>query len=266
MIDPILESCRLAYGFAPTPGVDVYLDEPDTITGGPDKIDLAKVGVTSRGIMVTIRGTLHPELGNWQHDEDWLEDFEAIPTHVTGVPGVVHSGFWEAADALIDGISQALRDRRIRSMSLLPLWVVGHSKGGAVAQMIAPLVPGVGNGSVNVRTFGAPRVGDLRYCAWLDAKDWISSVRYEYGHDIVPHLPMRWLNAYRHPGELRYMTDGGQFLADTKMLAMRRALGIRATLLGLNWRSFVVEHEVAVGSGYSRMRFESLAPAPQSAP
>lgn len=112
-------------------------------------------------------------------------------------PRDLHSGFEAAVDAAWPALSAALTDLE----PLPPLFVTGHSLGGALAYVAAArlwrdkqIAPSA------VYTFGAPRAGSAGF-----ARDYIKSglgertFRIVHGLDIVPSLPPSALG-FRHAG------------------------------------------------------------------
>ena len=180
---------------------------------------------------------------------DWLTDLRCVPT-VEGT-AKVHSGFLEAftkekdsagrtAQQVVEDILS--RDDAKESGQPLPLFITGHSLGGALAllatKLVAPDVTGA------CYTFGAPRVANYEYFRLLKTPVY----RIVNSSDVVPRVPpgavmismralfqaIAWitsfvpsvsapftkieefvdkLSGYRHHGDLRYLTDvaEGQF-------------------------------------------------------
>lgn len=122
--------------------------------------------------------------------EDWLNDFEAVLTDFTKMPGVkVHKGFHDTVTSFFgQEIVKKIQARLTRGTRL---YITGHSKGGALAHVAAlllrtmhPNIPLAG-----VISFEAPRAGDASFAAAYNALK-INSLRYEFQDDIVPHLPL----------------------------------------------------------------------------
>ncbi len=181
---------------------------------------------------------------------DWLTDARAIPTVVGDTK--VHSGFLEAFSVVTDSRGDTVKDR-VRAIihgdgakdengQPLPLFITGHSLGGALALLATRgLAPNI-NGACY--TYGAPRLANYAYFARVKTPVY----RLVNSSDIVPRVPpgainalllgltrlLAWatgfapaisslfdklealldkLNGYRHYGDLRYLTDvaDGQF-------------------------------------------------------
>lgn len=188
---------------------------------------------------------------------DWLTDLKAKPTKVDG--SKVHTGFLEAMTLNTDENNQTVKDIIQGIMSseklkeengnALPIFITGHSLGGALALMTTRLLAGNVNGACY--TFGAPRIADYNYFKELKTPVY----RIVNSADIVPRVPpgagmilliymvralewltgfmptvssvFKWLedqldklNGYRHFGDLRYLTDvaSGRF-QDVRLLS-----------------------------------------------
>lgn len=169
-------------------------------------IDLALVGRVPEGVVVAFRGSLPPFFGAYADDGwtvllDWLNDANSLCVAEPGLPGGVHLGFAESLRRLwADGegemgvrhavqamLDQSLLDRKSRRH----LFVTGHSKGGALANLFAYRAARVGawmDMGVSVATIAAARVGNAEF-ARAYAAERIACLRYELAGDVVPHLP-----------------------------------------------------------------------------
>jgi len=165
------------------------------VTAGPDGRDGALVQHLHSGdVLIAFRGTQsQPNAASvW----DWINDLRAELVEAEGFPGRVHAGFLDSLNALWSGLFDALERPALTAeeQAKLPwnksLWITGHSKGGALAQLagcrLAALKP-------TVVTFAAPMVGDLDFSGLYP--DDVNVTRYESAHDIVPHLPPLWYRA-----------------------------------------------------------------------
>ena len=175
---------------------------------------------------------------------DWLTDARCIPTVVGKTK--VHTGFLEAftkkKDATGRTVKQVVKeildrqDARDESGKPLPIFITGHSLGGALALLATKLVTPDVNGACY--TFGAPRTGNYEYFRRIKTPVY----RIVNSADIVPRVPpgpimialrgavqaISWLTdfmpgvarlfdkveefldglkGYRHYGDLRYLSD-----------------------------------------------------------
>ena len=125
---------------------------------------------------------------------DWFLNIDAL--FVEQPFGRLHGGFWPCAHSIVDQI--AVLDQRVDKADL---YITGHSKGGAVALIVAQLLALQGWVARGVYVFGCPRVGDGAWRAsylsneGLAANTW----RITNQEDIVARLPS-WVHGYRHVG------------------------------------------------------------------
>ena len=122
---------------------------------------------------------------------DWLTDARCVPT-VEGKTRV-HTGFLEAFTKNVDAegrtVEEAAREILDRPEARddhgrpLPLFITGHSLGGALAllatKLIAPDVTGA------CYTFGAPRIGNYEFFRFIKTPVY----RIVNSSDIVPRVP-----------------------------------------------------------------------------
>lgn len=150
------------------------------VVSGPDGIDAGLVCRSNIGLVMAFRGTTRTF-------EDWKNDFGGSFTPFPG-HGRVHTGF-------INSVRSVEAPLIRRAVLLYPsqqpggLYLTGHSKGGAMASLMAAELDRLrpeGLPLPKVVTFGAPRVGDSRFTETYPCEH----TRYESFRDIVPHLPI----------------------------------------------------------------------------
>ncbi|MBO9712321.1 hypothetical protein [Sphingomonas sp.] len=167
-------------------------------------IDAALVGRVPEGVLVSFRGTLPPFFGRgdgWTVVLDWLNDGLSLCVDDPDYAGGVHLGFadsmkrlWEDCgdrpglrSAVTRMLDQSLLDRRARPH----LFVTGHSKGGALANLFAFRAATRADWAhlpISVATIAAARTGNSSF-ARAYAATRIACLRYELPSDLVPHLP-----------------------------------------------------------------------------
>lgn len=101
----------------------------------------------------------------------------------------VHGGYYEAVLDVLPAIGKFAVDCRGAG---IPLYLTGHSLGGALATLAASVVD-----ATATYTFGAPRVGNGKFAGSLEDKN---VYRIVYGQDIAPSFPHPLLG-YRHGGQ-----------------------------------------------------------------
>ena len=149
------------------------------------------VGFTDRVAIVAFRGT--------RNVENCLTDLEMPLVHKAAYPGRVHHGFAEAVELVWNDVRTLLG----RPSHARPVWVTGHSLGGAMATLASVRLSAEGFRIRGVYTYGSPRPGD-----WSFHNDYIlPNYRFVNDDDIVPHLPLRW--CYQHVGALKLLDPEG---------------------------------------------------------
>jgi len=116
---------------------------------------------------------------------------------------VVHRGFYEAFQLISDGIRIALN----ATDKAKPIYITGHSLGGALALVASAALAGadhLGGRIAAVYTFGAPRVGGRGFERAVKAPHY----RIVNEGDVVPLIPPSWIFGYRHTGVLYLLAKG----------------------------------------------------------
>lgn len=145
-------------------------------------------------VVVACRGT---EPDQWN---DLHADANALLAAV-GTLGRVHSGFNREVNDIWPDLKTALRALH------LPVWISGHSLGGAMATICAYRcrTSSLALHPRELHTFGSPRVGCARYSRLAG----VTHFRWVHNNDIVTRLPPPWLG-YRHGGHEVYLDHAGQ--------------------------------------------------------
>jgi thioesterase domain-containing protein len=99
-------------------------------------------------------------------------------------PQQVHRGFQEALDSGWSEILAIIQE--MTAEKTLPIWVTGHSLGGALATLASPRLKAHGFDVAQLYTFGAPPVGNTAFCDALDAYFPDNYFRVVTEHDMVP--------------------------------------------------------------------------------
>src|SRR5215472_8112465 len=148
---PTSLTCRMAcasacaYGINPATGVYCppkffnsgagFTTPPQAFTAS--NINAGLVGLTADGIVVAFRGTIPPDPLTAICFRDWMDDFfaapKATPAGTLHVPGQAHSGFYDSTVEIIGPI--AAQVRALDPTIATPIYVTGHSKGGAMASV-----------------------------------------------------------------------------------------------------------------------------------
>jgi hypothetical protein len=172
----------------------------------------------------------------------------------------------------LDSLWDVVRAEAERQLGLAgsstPLLVTGHSKGGAVAALAAMRFQKTGL-TPKVTTFAAPKPGNKAFADAYNVA--IKHTRYEFGDDVVPHLPpsapflsvlamvsflgqrLRSLGVYNYErvGTLLYITSALQIIPDpnNSLLDQRRNRLVRLILTG-QLQTIGDNHRIGCGYGY----------------
>jgi hypothetical protein len=246
-----------------------YLAPPIPFVAGDDDINACLVGTSGDGVILAFRGTLLPYPVTAAGLLDWLSDFNAAPVSVQGLPGMVHSGFWEDLSSLWEPVLAEVKNQMTANGQHLPLYICGHSKGGALASLAAmychtsaEITP------MAVYTYASPFTGDLDFALAYNAA--IVDVRYEYTDDIAPHLPPSALFAdalamlpvigsyfknlttwdYTSVGTLKFIDWSGQIVGDSIGLEWQRFKSLFGLLMELKFEQIGDDHSHLCGAGY----------------
>ena len=190
-----------------------------------------KQGAADRGMLVlAFRGTE-------KSPRDWKTDLRAklVPARDERKPGLIHQGFQESYYAV-----EALIEKELARFPGEPLYLTGHSLGGALA-VVATRFLDAGDLAA-CYTFGSPRVGDLSLAAefrtpiyrLVNAADAVPRLPFGEGYALLmrglrrvcfflPYIPvLRWaydymdrIAGYTHYGDERYLTAAPPGVNDT---------------------------------------------------
>ena len=149
------------------------------------------VAMNAAMVWVVFRGTEVDSL------RDLLTDVDLIWSRDPA--GRVHRGFKRALDSVWSGLSAHLE-----TLAPRPIWLTGHSLGGALATLAAHHL---GARAAGLYTYGCPRVGDQAFARGVHCPAW----RVVNSNDIVPRLPPV---PYRPVGRLCYLDRHGRLHRD----------------------------------------------------
>ena len=161
-------------------------------------------------VTLITRDEFHAFLGSLKHTRvlafrgthsagNFLTDAETPLVSHPEYPGRVHCGFSEAVDYVWSDIRRLLGN----PSQCPPIWVTGHSLGGAMATLISVRLAAEGFQVRGVYTYGSPRPGDGAFHNSYD----MPNNRFVNDNDLVPHMPFRW--CYKHVGDLKLLDPQG---------------------------------------------------------
>lgn len=212
-------------------------------------------------IVLSFRGTEATSI------KDIKADAKAMTTPCDS-GGRIHSGFKTAFEQISFDVETTLKEERFQDR---PLFITGHSLGGALATVAAKKLSHKG-GLAACYTFGSPRVGD---------EDWIKNIktpiyRVVNAADSVTMMPpnndviviVGWIiqfiprfgklirayllskfGGYIHCGNMRYLTHcPGEQYEKTKLLySVSIVHRIRRLIVnGLSWKRLLGDHSMSI--------------------
>ena len=174
------------FGNAPTDTQVLFIEKPDYA-------------------VLAFRGT--SSVRDWMTDVNF--DYEHIPNSAHANLAV-HDGFYDALDSVFEQCALA-----VSRIGGKPLFITGHSLGGALAQLFAFLIARQTNSPIiaGVYTFGSPRVGNKAFAAAYNNLLKAATFNLVNACDPVPLLPPL-LAGYRDGGTEIFMPAAGGFVAD----------------------------------------------------
>ena len=142
-----------------------------------DKVTRARgfLGVCDTHAVLAFRGTDPVTLPNWVADAV----VRLVPCD--DYDGRVHHGFSSVLRWAWGKVEKILDEAQDK-----PLFLTGHSMGGALAVLTACRLARMGRPPVATYTFGSPRVGDRAFCAGYR----LPTYRIVNRLDLVPEMPL----------------------------------------------------------------------------
>ena len=276
----MLFACRQAYDdTVPAAGAPVgWLAPPQVFTAaspnGSGQIDRALVGRIPEGIVLAFRGTLPPTSKTHPPLEvflDWANDADLLPLENKTYPGCVHRGFAGSLDRLWPKIEAAIRSLLQPEKANNRLFVTGHSKGGALANLAAWRALDIHElaSPIRVMTIAAARAGNQAFRTGYESHGGIQCLRYESTFDAVPYLPLGndaplWVKEltgmiWKDLPKFDYAVVGQRVLARVTAMEAFQAVQRYLSWLGIghprtNYVPLLVQaHDISPGSDYDTL-------------
>ncbi len=144
---------------------------------------------------------------------DWLDNLNGVSQ--SGPFGDVHTGFYKALMDIWPQMKTAIRSFRRTSNGLTdrPLWLTGHSLGGALATLAVATLIEADETFYGAYTFGSPRVGDRDFARNFNIEAKGKVFRFQNNADIVSRVPAR-IMGYSHVGSFVYISEDGRLSTD----------------------------------------------------
>lgn len=172
---------------------------------------------SSQGVVIVHEDFVVAAMRGTDEAADWLDNLHAWPAESRF--GNIHSGFKRATEAVWPDMKRAIRAGRRRSGGKnrraydVPLWLTGHSLGGAMATVAAADLLWADESYQGTYTFGQPRVGDREFARKYNIEARAKHFRFQNNNDIVTRVPAR-LMGYSHVGSSLYITEDGEVSDD----------------------------------------------------
>ena len=133
---------------------------------------------------------------------DWIDNIKAFPTKE--LFGEFHKGFWDATEEIWHHLYEKYQERYRENKR--PLFITGHSLGGAMATIAAARLVHIDKPFISVYTFGQPRVMKQDTARTFNSECKTRFFRFQNNNDIVPRVPPR-LMGYSHVGSILYISE-----------------------------------------------------------
>lgn len=133
---------------------------------------------------------------------DWLDNINAFSTKE--LFGEFHRGFWNSVEDVWKPIYQRCLD--LQKQRKRPIFLAGHSLGGAMATIAAAKLIHEDKPFTSVYTFGQPRALTRQTAQIFNMECKSRFFRFHNNNDIVTRVPAR-LMGYSHIGSYLYITE-----------------------------------------------------------
>ena len=177
----------------------VYEQFDDKLTAKLKKVGYTKVQFISKdGAQVVVLTNKNEQVLAFRGTEpkefnDIKADLKAWKSK-SKTKGRVHDGFY-------DEVNKVWKDIKEKLSTSKPLYICGHSLGGAMATIAASRLQ---NKCKELYTFGSPRVGNKKWVESVNVKHY----RWRNNNDLVTKVPL-WIMGFRHHGDMMYINHYG---------------------------------------------------------
>ncbi|MFY8272584.1 lipase family protein [Pseudoalteromonas sp. SSDWG2] len=135
---------------------------------------------------------------------DWIDNVNAIP--VSHLFGEFHRGFWNSVQDVWEILFGQYQMRAREPGNQKPLFLTGHSLGGAMATIAAAILCERDIPFSSCYTFGQPRAMSKATARLFNVECHNRFYRFHNNNDIVTRVPAR-LMGYSHVGQYFYISE-----------------------------------------------------------
>ncbi|MCR9119356.1 MAG: lipase family protein [bacterium] len=172
---------------------DEPLEAPRRIDHADGELAIFRGAGAAAAILRQTNATIIALPGSLAEPHDWIANFDTRQIKIPNL-GRCHFGFWVYADALWRNfLAPQLQQHPPHDQ---PLYITGHSQGGAVAGLIAHLLTRRGWSPRLTVSFGAPQFLHPEAARAYQPE----LIRFRNRGDIVPLLPRSWRRRYADCG------------------------------------------------------------------
>ncbi|NEQ96048.1 MAG: lipase family protein [Cyanothece sp. SIO2G6] len=136
--------------------------------------------------------------------DDWLDNLKLFPEKV--LFGEFHRGFWNSVEDIWEELFT--RYLELRQQKKRPLFLTGHSKGGAMATITAAKLIHRDWPFTSLYTFGQPRAMTTATARIFNVEAKEKTFRFQNNNDLVTRAPAR-LMGYSHVGTYVHISNDG---------------------------------------------------------
>lgn len=139
------------------------------------------------------------------HIQDWWDNLKIIQFNAGS--GCFHKGFWDSLDDVYYDLMD--RYRELSRTKRRPLFLTGHSLGGAMTTVAVARLLHDSIDFVSAYTFGQPRAAEIKTALKLNQRIKDKYFRFQNNNDIVTRVPSA-LAGLKHVGTFIYIDEDKQ--------------------------------------------------------
>jgi triacylglycerol lipase len=142
---------------------------------------------------------------------DWLDNLNMFPERA--LFGEFHRGFWNSVGDVWEPLYKRYLDLNPKGAKRRPIFLTGHSLGGAMATVAAARLIQMDSPFVSTYTFGQPRSMTLETSRIFNQSAMNRFFRFQNNNDIVTRMPSR-IMSYSHVGTYLYISEDEKIYND----------------------------------------------------